>query len=217
MLILIFFILSISICHSFIRIITFPQLGLLSAKRHFNLCLFQKFTSLSNNNKSLPKAVFIAGLNENYLDLIDDILYEVLYDIPPVIILSKDDANLDLSYFLYNLKTLNQRDHLIPSTTSTTSILPNLSYPIMILSGYDSNSTISIIRNFKKYTNASIADTSTGSDADASFQPDSDASITRSDGIPKIVFAIAVSPALKKPLYVLIDEILNDHKANNNA
>ena len=156
MLILIFFILSISICHSFIRINNFPQLALLSTKRHFNLCLFQKFTSLNNNNKRLPKAVLIAGLNENYLDLIDDILYEVLYDIPPVIILSKDDANLDLSYFLYNLKTLNQRDHLISSTTSTTSILPNLSYPVMILSGYDSNSTISIIRNFKKYTNASL-------------------------------------------------------------
>ena len=148
--------LSISICHSFIRINNFPQLALLSTKRHFNLCLFQKFTSLNNNNKRLPKAVLIAGLNENYLHLIDDILYEVLDDIPPVIILSKDDANLDLSYFLYNLKTLNQRDHLISSTTSTTSILPNLSYPVMILSGYDSNSTISIIRNFKKYTNASL-------------------------------------------------------------
>ena len=216
MLILIYFILSISICHSFIRIITFSQLGLLSTKRHFNLCLFQKFTSLSNNNKSLPQAVLIAGLNENYLDLIDDILYEVLDDIPRVIILSKDDANLDLSYFLYNLKTLNQRDHLIPSTASST--LANLSYPVMILSGYDSNSTISIIRNFKKYTNTSlIADTrtSTGSDADAFFQPYSDASITRSDGIPKIVFAIAVLPALKKPLFMLIEEILNDHKANN--
>ena len=219
MYILIYFILSVQLCDSFISINLYPHLSLPYTKRNFNLYLFQKFTSLNNNNKKLPKAVLVAGLSENYLDLIDDILYEVLNDIPPVVILSKYDSNLDLSYFLYNLKTLDQRDHLIPSTAS--SILTNLSYPVIIISGYDSNATISILRNFKKYTNTSLlTDTHTGTDADTTvLNTVTDAPFpmtTRSDGIPKIVFAVAVLPALKKPLHVLIDEILNDHKANNN-
>ncbi len=134
----------------------------------------------------LPKALIVAGLNENELEVIDEILSEILSEIPPIVILDKSDSQSSLNTILSN-EILNDRDHIIPNQGIYSK------HPIIIISGFERSITLQFISNvrnrFKSISNLSNK---------------------------YVLFAIVVLPALNKSFKQLLEEITRDYEDSKN-
>ena len=133
-----------------------------------------------------PRAVVLAGFrDEKHFEILDDIIETVLGYLPPIVVLGKDDLSLNLQQLLMKpVVPLEIRDHVLPDVAA------NVEIPIVLFSGLDRAFIRTIIGGIKEGNG-----------------PDS-------GSLPKCCFAIAVMPALNKPLQHLFEEITEDFKEN---
>lgn len=149
--------------------------------------LFNRFfgNSGKQNNEfdALPIAVIVCGLKDHELETIDDVMFNVTSKVSPVIILNNGkDFEISLSDILLSERFLQIRDHELPENPLV------LEYPFVIISGCKQKETLDIVQ-LLKYAHKN-----------------------NNKVFPKCLFAVAVKPALNKPMKQLLEEIVQDYR-----
>ena len=129
-----------------------------------------------------PKCIIISGLPESYLETVDDIFTVTLGVLPPVIIVNENDfkSSLSLRTLFEDPTLITNRDHAIIGRTC------RLFAPVILFSGCTRDEVMLSIRSYKTWDSP------------------------QQGKLPKTAFALAVLPAIDKPISLLCDEILGD-------
>lgn len=175
-------------------VLSYPQKSLFSYRQHNaktytsshksqSLHAFQKLNA--NEKNEFPLAVFVAGIKEDSLEVVDDILAGFLYPLPPVIVLGNSDSSILLDDILSQSSSLLSRDHELPEKPFKTEV------PVILFSGLENSKVVNIVKQWKYVMKN---------------EP--------SSNLPECAFAMVVSPALKKTFKQLLGEISRDHIEN---